>query len=186
MEPGRAVALDDEAAAPDGRGGCAGRAGRRLRRLREVALAAVFLEGHRVGRRAAADRQAVLRFRLAALGLGLVLVRVGGLGLGRGRPRPALPRAFLASAHRHGLVAARIAGRLGRVDRRLEGGHQVDELAALLGRLDRDGLLALDLGLDDRLERLAVLVLVLRPGRTRRSSPTTSCWAIASSAGLKS
>ena len=48
VEPRGAMALDDEAPAADGHGGLAGRAGRRLGRLREVALAAVFLEGHRV------------------------------------------------------------------------------------------------------------------------------------------
>ena len=53
------------------------------------------------------------------------------------------------------------AGSLGCGDRRLERGHQVDELAALLGLLDLDRLPAFDLGLDDLLERLAVLVLVL-------------------------
>ncbi len=45
VEPRRAVALDDEPPAPTARGG--GRVRRRFRGLAEVALATVFLEGHR-------------------------------------------------------------------------------------------------------------------------------------------
>ena len=89
---------------------------------------------------------------------------VVGLGLrgSRGGLRGLVGLGGLRLGHRHRLRRARLAGRLGRVDRCLERGHQVDELAALLGRLDGDRLTALDLGLDDGLERLAVLVLVLR------------------------
>ena len=46
MEPRGAVALDDEAAAADGARGAGLGGRRRFRGLREVALAAVFLEGH--------------------------------------------------------------------------------------------------------------------------------------------
>ena len=112
-----------------------------------------------VGRRRGSGRLALpCRF-----GGRLFLVLVGGgLGLGGGSRLGGLGRlGGLRVGHRHRLLAARLARRLGRVDRRLESGHQVDQLAALLGRLDLDGLLALDLGHDHGLERLAVLVLVL-------------------------
>ena len=67
-------------------------------------------------------------------------------------------RVSVADDHEVGTLAGSYsvivdAGRLGRVDRRLEGGHQVDQVAGLLGLLDLDGLLALDLGVDDRLQR---------------------------------
>ncbi len=77
-----------------------------------------------------------------------------------GRPPPSRPWPPWRPSRRRPRPV--LIARLRRVHRGLECRHQVDELAALLGLLDLDGLLALDLGLDDGLEGFAVLVLVLR------------------------
>ena len=85
------------------------------------------------------------------------------------------------------LRAGLAAGRLGRVDGALQGGQQVDDLAGGLGRgrglLD---LAALDLGLDQRLDGLGVVVLELARASKSPARVSTSMLAIFTSAGLTS